>query len=238
MYTLISPKDGGRKVAIVEPAELAWEATIEETPAYDDGRKQVPVFHGHAKAGNVTGPLIYVNYGSREDFEYLKDLGINLTGSIALVRYGGTEGDRALKVQAAYLAGSIGCIIYSDPAEDGFVRGPAYPDGPFMPNDGVQRGTVSLMSWVLGDVLTPGYASLPDEPNRDPVEDNPGLNKIPSIPLAWKDAQRLLQALKGHGTKLSEVWGKGGEFSFPTSSSLFAAFSELLDLPRENKYHP
>lgn len=232
------PKDGGRKVAIVEPAELAWEATIEENPAYGDGRKQVPVFHGHAKAGNVTGPLIYANYGSREDFEHLKDLGINLTGSIALVRYGGTEGDRALKIHAAYLAGSIGCIIYSDPAEDGFVRGPAYPDGPFMPNDGVQRGTVSLMSWVLGDVLSPGYASLPDEPNRDPVENNPGLNKIPSIPLAWRDAQRLLQALKGHGTKLSETWGKGGECSFVKSSYSFAAFSELLDLLGENHYHP
>ena len=204
------PKDGGRRVSIVEPASLAWDAVIEEEMAYDDGRRQVPVFHGHSKAGNVTGPLIYANYGSREDFEHLKNQGIDMAGSIALVRYGGTEKDRALKVHAAYLAGSVGCIIYSDPAEDGFVRGPAYPDGPFMPSDGVQRGAVSLMSWVVGDVLTPGYASLPGEPNRDPVENNPGLTKIPSIPLAWRDAQRLLQALKGHGMRMDDNWGKGG----------------------------
>lgn len=212
------PKDGGRRVAIVEPAELAWEATIEENMAYDDGRKQVPVFHGHAKAGNVTGPLIYANYGTRKDFEYLKALGIDLTGSIALVRYGGKEGDRAQKIHAAYLAGSVGCIIYSDPAEDSFIQGPAYPEELFMPSDRVQRGAVSLTSWVLGDVLTPGYASLPDERNRDPLENNPGLNRIPSMPLAWRDAQRLLQALKGHGKKLSEDWGKGGQYLFVSSS--------------------
>ena len=204
------PKDGGRRVAIVEPVELGWEAVIEEEMAYDDGRKQVPVFHGHAKAGNVTGPLIYANYGSRDDFEHLKNQGINMTGSIALVRYGGTEHDRALKVHAANLAGSVGCIIYSDPAENGFVRGPAYPEGPFMPSDGVQRGAVSLMSWVLGDVLTPGYASVPGERRRDPIENNPGLNKIPSIPLGWRDAQRLLQVLKGHGMRMDDNWGKGG----------------------------
>ena len=204
------PKDGGRRVAIVEPAELAWEAMIEENLAYDDGRKQVPVFHGHSKSGNVTGPLVYANYGSREDFKHIANQGIEITGSIALVRYGGTEGDRALKIHAAYLAGAVGCIIYSDPAEDGFVQGPAYPEGPFMPSDGVQRGAVSLMSWVLGDVLTPGYASLPSESMRDPVENNPGLNKIPSIPLAWRDAQKLLQALKGHGMRMDDNWGKGG----------------------------
>lgn len=214
------PKEGGRKVAILEPVDLAWEATIEEDLTYKDGRKQVPAFHGHAKSGNVTGPLIYANYGSREDFTHLENLGINMTGSIALVRYGGTEGDRALKIHAAYLAGSVGCIVYSDPAEDGFVRGPAYPEGPFMPSDGVQRGAVSLMSWVLGDVLTPGFPSLPDERNRDPVEDNPGLNKIPSIPLAWRDAQRLLQALRGHGSEMSEDWGKGGEYYYFSILSL------------------
>ena len=204
------PRDGGRGVAIIDPVELAWEAVIEEEMVYDDGRKQIPVFHGHAKAGNVTGPLIYANYGSREDFEYLKNQGIDMNGSIALVRYGGIEHDRALKIHAATLAGSVGCIIYSDPAEDGFIQGPAYPEGRYMPSDGVQRGAVSLMSWVLGDVLTPGYASLPGEGKRDPVENNPGLNKIPSIPLAWRDAQRLLQALKGHGMRMDENWGEGG----------------------------
>jgi hypothetical protein len=184
------PRPGGRRIAIVEPPELAWEATIEEDQVYTDPpRQQTLVFHGHSKSGNVTGPLIYAGYGSREDFESLSDRGIALNGSIVLARYYGSQGDRALKVKAAELAGAAGCIIYSDPAEDGFVRGPAYPDGRLMPKDGVQRGAVSLMSWVVGDVLTPGFASNPDEKRRLSPEESPGLPQIPSLPIAWRDAK-------------------------------------------------
>ncbi|KAL9098083.1 MAG: hypothetical protein Q9163_006187 [Psora crenata] len=203
---------GARRVAIVDPPELAWDALIEEELAYpDDPEKvQVPVFHGHSRSGTVQGPLIYANYGSREDFLHLSNQGISLEGAIALVRYGGSQADRALKVWAAELAGAVGCIIYSDPAEDGFLKGDVWPAGRYMPSDAVQRGSVARTGWVLGDVLTPGYASLPSESRRDSKNNNPGLNEIPSIPLAWRDAQRLLQALKGHGIKLEDSWGKGG----------------------------
>ena len=149
--------------------------------------------------------MIYANYGSREDFRYLKDQGIDLEGSIALVKYFGTQGDRALKVKAAELAGAVGCIIYSDPRETGFLRGPTWPDGPWMPSDGVQRGAVSLMSWVIGDVLTPGWASTRTAP-RNSKENNPGLVNIPSLPISWKDAQPLLKALSGHGQKVPSAW--------------------------------
>lgn len=204
------PEEGGRRVAIVEPPEMAWEALIEEKSAYSDpSREQTLVFHGHSRSGNVTGPLIYANYGSREDFERLKDHGVDLKGSIAIVRYYGTQRDRALKVKAAEMAGSVGCIIYSDPADDGFRLGKVYPDGRYMPSDGVQRGAVSLMSWVVGDVLSSGFASLPGERKRNSKNSNPGLTNIPSIPLAWRDAQNLLQALKGHGQKAPDNW-KGG----------------------------
>lgn len=197
------PKEGGRRVAIIEPQDMAWEAKIEEEA------EQYPVFHGHSKSGTAKGHLIYANYGSRDDFQRLQNQGIDLKGSIALVRYYGSQGDRALKVRAAELAGAVGCIIYSDPAEDGFVKGQPYPDGRYMPSDGVQRGAVSLMSWVVGDVLSPGFASVPGEQRRDSKEDSKGLNKIPSIPLAWRDAQKLLQALKGHGIELDNDW-RGG----------------------------
>ena len=197
------PKKGGRRVAIVEPPDKAWEALIEEEPLYTDPpREQTLVFHGHSRSGNVTGPLIYANYGSREDFQKLKEAGIDLQGSIALVRYYGSQGDRALKVKAAELAGAIGCIIYSDPAEDGFRKGDVFPGGRYMPKDGVQRGSVALTAWVVGDVLSKGFASLPGEAKRDSKDHNPGLNNIPSIPLAWRDAKELLRALRGHGKEL------------------------------------
>lgn len=199
------PKPGGRRVAIIEPPNKAWEALIEEEPLYTDPpREQTLVFHGHSRSGNVTGPLIYANYGSREDFQQLKEAGINMEASIALVRYYGSQGDRALKVKAAELAGAIGCIIYSDPAEDGFRKGEAFPEGRFMPRDGVQRGSVAVTAWVVGDVLSKGFASLPGESQRDSKDGNPGLNNIPSIPLAWRDAQELLRALNGHGKKITK----------------------------------
>ncbi|KAJ5760971.1 hypothetical protein N7520_008127 [Penicillium odoratum] len=197
------PRDGGRKVAIIDPPDLVWEATLEENDS------KTPVFHGHSKSGNVTGPLVYANFGSREDFKLLADRGISLDGAIALVRYYGTEPDRALKIKAAELAGAAGCIIYSDPAQDGFVQGPAYPKGRYMPADGVQRGGVSLMSQVVGDVLTPGWASTPEEKHRLLPEESAGLTKIPSLPIAWRDAQRLLQALEGHGSKVPSEWVGG-----------------------------
>lgn len=194
------PRKKGREVAIIDPPHLAWEATLEENDA------EVPAFHGHSKSGNVAGPLVYANYGSREDFEFLADRGISLNGSIALVRYYGSEPDRALKIKAAELAGAAGCIIYSDPAQDGFVKGSPYPKGRFMPFDGVQRGGVSMMSQVVGDVLSPGFASTPGEGERLSPEDSPALPKIPSLPIAWRDAQRLLQALEGHGSKVPKKW--------------------------------
>ena len=204
------PKKDGRRVAIIEPLDVAWEAQIEEEAAYaDPPREQTLVFHGYSRSGNVTGPLIYANYGSREDFKRLKSQGIDLTGSIAIVRYYGTQGDRALKVKAAELAGAVGCIIYNDPAEDGFRKGKVYPEGRYVPSDGVQRGSVSLMGWVVGDPLSSGFASLPGESRRNSKYSNPGLNNIPSIPLAWRDAQKLLQAVKGHGHMVPDSW-KGG----------------------------
>lgn len=194
------PRKGDRRVAIVSPEDQKWEARLEEDNA------ETFVFHGHSASGDVTGHLIYANYGSREDFEYLKQKGISLKGAIVLVRYFGTQGDRALKVKAAEMAGAAGCIIYSDPAEDGYLKGPVYPNGRFMPEDGVQRGAVSLMSWIVGDVLSPGWASLPGEKKRLKPKDSAGLNKIPSIPMSWRDAKHLLSALKNHGTKMDGAW--------------------------------
>ncbi|KIW10646.1 hypothetical protein PV08_11610 [Exophiala spinifera] len=194
------PRKDGRRVAIVEPEEAKWEAKVEED------QERSFVFHGHSKSGDVTGPLVYANFGSREDFKTLEEKGISVKDAIVLVRYYGSQGDRALKVKAAELAGAAGCIIYSDPSQDGFVQGPTFPDGRFMPADGVQRGAVSLMSWVVGDVLTPGWAATPSNEEVLKAEDSPGLTKIPSIPISWDDAQQLLGALKGHGDRMTDVW--------------------------------
>ena len=226
------PRPDGRKVSMD-----GWEAKLDEDEAYPD-REQSLVFHGNSKLGNVTGPLIYANYGSREDFQYLSDNGIDVNGSIALVRYGGSQGDRALKVKAAELAGAIGCIIYSDPAEDGFLRGPPWPEGQTRPKDGVQRGAVSLMSMVVGDLLSPGWASTPDDKHRLKPEESLGMNQIPSIPLSWGDAQHLLQSIKGHGKSLSDDWVGGVPDVDWWSGDSSSPEVNLMNIQDEEVYQP
>jgi N-acetylated-alpha-linked acidic dipeptidase len=204
------PTADGRGVEILDHDEKpVWAAKLEEgDTGGETAGHQTYTFHGHSKTGTVKGPLIYANYGSRDDFNKLSDIGIETKGAIALVKYYGTQGDRALKIKAAELAGFAGCIIYSDPRDDGFVRGDVAPEGRFMPADGVQRGGVSLMSWVVGDVLTPGWESKQGLPRLKP-EESSGLVNIPSLPLAWRDAQVLLQHIKGYGLPAPDEW-RGG----------------------------
>lgn len=206
------PKEDGRAIELMseDGSKAIWHAGLQDGPYSPQNviGKPTLTFHGHSKSGDVRGPLIYANYGSREDFKRLQDSGIDTKGAIALVRYYGTQGDRALKVKAAELAGFAGCIIYSDPADDGFLLGKPAPAGWFMPREGVQRGAVSLMSWVVGDVLTPGWASKKGQP-REKTTQTKGLVQIPSLPISWGDAQRLLQAIEGFGEPLPEEWQGG-----------------------------
>lgn len=202
------PKPHGRRVAIVEPPELKWEALLEEDTVDNTSDKhQTLAFHGLSRTGDVTGPLVYANYGAKEDFAWLAQQGVSLNGSVVLVRYYGYQSDRAMKVKEAELAGAIGCIIYSDPADDGFAKGQVYPDGPWRPEDSVQRGSVALTSWVVGDVLTPGWASTKDA-ERLAVNDSTGLVNIPSLPLSWRDAKTLLGSLEKQkaGREVPENW--------------------------------
>ncbi|KID74628.1 Glutamate carboxypeptidase 2 [Metarhizium brunneum] len=202
------PRKDGRAVQIMDTdgKTAKWTAKLdEEERGGEAAGRQTYAFHAHSKSGDVKGPLIYANYGSPGDFQKLKDEGIDTKGAIALVRQMGTQKDVALKVKAAELAGFAGCLIYSDPAENGFVKGDVAPKGRWMPEDGVQRGSVSLKNMGVGDVLTPGWESK-KEKQRMAVEDAPGLVKIPSLPLAWRDAKVLLQQLKGHGQQVPDGW--------------------------------
>ncbi|KAF1959898.1 Zn-dependent exopeptidase [Byssothecium circinans] len=202
------PKKGGRRVAIVEPAEKAWEAKLEEGSAYDPPKAQTETFHGLSASGNVTGPLIYANYGHKKDFKSLSDSGIDVQGCVVLMRYYGTQEDRAMKLRAAQDAGVAGVLMYSDPSEDGFLKGDVWPNGRWRPEDSVQRGTVALTNMIVGDVLTPGRPSTKDQ-KRMPKDKNPALPSVPSIPISWKDAQHLLQSLDRIGDEVFPEWVGG-----------------------------
>jgi hypothetical protein len=204
------PTADGRAVEILgDDDQPVWAAELEEEDVGGpEAGHQTYVFHGHSKSGDVKGPLIYANYGSREDFKALQDSGIDARGAIAIVRYRGMDDDAALKVKAAELAGFAGCLIYTDPADDGFHKGATAPEGSWMPRDGVRRQAVSLTNWVVGDPLTPGWESVKTLP-RLAKEESPGLVQIPSLPLSWKDAEVLLQRLRGFGQRVPGEWQGG-----------------------------
>ncbi|RKP38733.1 hypothetical protein BJ085DRAFT_335, partial [Dimargaris cristalligena] len=190
-----------QRVAIVEPEPLLFDADLREPIVDEDSTSHLqrdipPAFHGFSASGNVTGRLVYANYGRPQDFARLRALGVNMTDTIVLVRYG--QVFRGLKVREAQEHGAVGVLIYSDPADDGAARGAVYPDGPWRPPGSVQRGSVQFLSDYPGDPLTPGVPAHRDA-ERLAREDVTNLPKIPSIPLSYTNALPLLRALSGHG---------------------------------------
>lgn len=203
------PTKKGRGVRVV--GEDGFVAGLEEARVDKSmGRQQTLAWHGHSRNGEVEGPLVYANGGAREDFEWLRGKGVGLNGSIALVRYYATEMDLGMKVKAAEEAGCIGVLVYSDPSDDGSGQGEVWPKGPYRPADSVHRGSVSLINMIMGDPLTPGFASN-KEVKRNKMDGNAALPNIPSLPLAWRDAKELIEALENHGEKVPKKWRGGGD---------------------------
>ena len=164
---------------------------------YQDNKQIVTGYHSYSPSGDVTADVVYANYGRTEDFAYLDAHHISVRGKIVIVRYG--DNYRGMKVYLAQQHGAAGVIIYSDPADDGYFRGDIYPDGPYRPPSGVQRGTVQYLMKYPGDPTTPGFASTPDLPaaKRIPLNQAGNMPAIPSTPLSYQDAAPILKALGG-----------------------------------------
>jgi N-acetylated-alpha-linked acidic dipeptidase len=181
--------DGGPKFV----AKLQ-EPALKEDPTSDQQSEQLPTYNVYSIDGDVTAPLVYVNYGIPEDYEQLDRLGISVKGKIVIARY--YHSWRGIKPKVAAEHGAIGCLIYSDPHEDGFVQGETFPAGPYRPPDGVQRGSVADMPYYPGDPLTPGVGATKDA-KRLKIEEAATITKIPVLPISYGDAQPLLAALTG-----------------------------------------
>jgi len=156
--------------------------------------KITPLFNGYSASGDVTGPLVYANYGLPGDYEELKKVGVDVKGKIVIVRYGNSF--RGVKAKVAEDNGAVGCIIYSDPADDGYMQGDVYPKGPWRPVASGQRGSVQYLFDYPGDPLTPGKPSIAGVPRLKP-EDATDLTKIPVQPIAYDVAKTLISPLRG-----------------------------------------
>jgi len=195
------------KVRILElTAPTAFKASLAEPPLAEDATsgqtaEQLPVYNAYSIDGDVSGELVYVNYGVPKDYEELERRGIDVKGKIVIARYYGSW--RGIKPKVAAEHGAIGCIIYSDPHEDGFFKGDVYPKGAWRNSRGAQRGSVMDMPLYPGDPLTPGVGATADA-KRLALKDAATLTKIPVLPISSGDALPLLQAIAG--TVAPEAW--------------------------------
>ena len=190
------PMPTERLLELIEPetyrAKLT-ESTFSEDEDTSDA-DQLPSFNAYSADGDVTGELVYVNYGIPEDYVQLAEMGIDVEGKIAIARYGRSW--RGIKAKLAQENGAIGCLIYSDPKEDGYYQGDVYPNGPYRPWSGVQRGSIMDMPIHPGDPLTPGWGAEKDGKKLD-VSEARTLVKIPVLPISYEDALPLLKNIKG-----------------------------------------
>ena len=170
------------------------EAIIKEDPT-SSNRKITPLFNGYAATGDVTAPLVYANYGLPPDYEALEKAGVDVKGKIVIVRYGNSF--RGVKAKVAQDHGAVGCIIYSDPAEDGYAQGDVYPKGPWRPVAAGQRGSVQFLFQYPGDPLTPGKPAIPGTPRLTLEQAYADIPRIPVQPLAYDEARKLIEPLKG-----------------------------------------
>jgi len=176
------------KAVLAEPA-LKEDATSGQVA------EQLPIYNAYSVDGDVTGEVVYVNYGVPRDYEELEQRGVDVKGRIALARYGLSW--RGIKPKVAAEHGAIGCLIYSDPRDDGYFKGDSYPRGPYRNETGAQRGSVADMPLYPGDPLTPGVGATPEVAKGIDLGQAKTLTKIPVMPIAYADALPLLKALGG-----------------------------------------
>ena len=118
-FQVLFPTPRLRRLELVAPTRFT--ASLEEPPLAQDATsdqrdEQLPSYNAYSIDGNVSGELVYVNYGVPADYEDLERRGIDVRGKIIIARYGGSW--RGIKPKVAAEHGAIGCLIYSDPRDD------------------------------------------------------------------------------------------------------------------------
>jgi len=202
-------------VDVTAPATVTMHGPSPERVSVDpfqDDPRIMPAFNGMSPSGDIEAEVVYANYGAPEDLERLEKAKVDVRGKIVMVRYG--KNFRGVKVFVAQEHGAAGVLLYSDPADDGFKHGDAYPIGPWRPESAVQRGSVGYMFFYPGDPTTPGIASTPSLPEnkRVPPAKAEQLPALPVTPLSYKDARPILEALRGPAAP--QEWQGAGPFTY------------------------
>jgi N-acetylated-alpha-linked acidic dipeptidase len=197
-FQVLFPTPKTRLLEMTGPTKFT--AKLEEPalaidPTSGQKDEQLPTYNSYSPDGDVSGPLVFVNYGLPADYEQLERLGVSVKGAIVIAKYGNSW--RGVKPRVAWEHGAVGCLIYSDPADDGYAEDRTFPEGPMRPKDGVQRGSVMDFPHAYpGDPLTPGVGATEGAKRLD-IKDAKNIAPIPTLPISYGDAQPMLAALTG-----------------------------------------
>jgi N-acetylated-alpha-linked acidic dipeptidase len=196
-FHVLFPTPKTRIVEMTAPEKFKLklqEPALKEDATSGQVAEQLPSYNAYSIDGDVTAPLVYVNYGVPADYDELARRGIDVKGKIVIARYGGSW--RGIKPKVAAEHGAVGCLIYSDPRNDGYYQGDVYPKGAWKNEHGVQRGSVMDMPLHPGDPLTKGIGATKDAKRID-IKDAQVLTRIPVLPISYADALPLLRNLDG-----------------------------------------
>ena len=224
-FSALFPTPQSRVLALLGPEPYTarlQEPPIAVDPTSSQTSEQLPTYNAYSRDGDVTGRLVYVNYGRPEDYQVLDRMGISVKGMIVIARYGMSW--RGIKPKVAAEHGAVGCIIYSDPRDDGYFQGDSYPNGPMRPAEGVQRGSVMDMPIYPGDPQTPGVGAVPGV-KLIPLDQVQTITKIPVLPISYADAMPFLKALGGN--TVPEAWRGGLPFTYHFGPSTVEAHLAL-----------
>lgn len=234
-FEALFPTPKSRRLELLGPTKFVAkleEPALAVDPTSDQKKEQLPTYNAYSRDGDVTAPLVYVNYGSPADYEELERMGVSVKGAIVIARYGQTW--RGIKPKLAAEHGAVGCLIYSDPKDDGYGRGEPYPQGPMRPAKGVQRGSVMDMPVYPGDPQTPGVGAKPGV-KTIPLDQVQTITKIPVMPISYADATPFLQALGGQ--TVPENWRGGLPFTYRVGpSKVMAHFAVSFNWDRKPLY--
>jgi N-acetylated-alpha-linked acidic dipeptidase len=198
-FSTLFPTPKTRKLELLGPDKFTAkldEPVLKIDPTSDQKKEQLPTYNAYSRDGDVTAPLVYVNYGAPADYEQLEAMGVSVKGAIVIARYGQTW--RGIKPKLAAEHGAVGCLIYSDPRDDGYARGAIFPEGPARPPEGVQRGSVMDMPSYPGDPQSPGVGTAKGtSPQLVPLDQVQTITKVPVLPISYEDATPFLKALGG-----------------------------------------
>ena len=224
-FSTLFPTPKSRKLELLGPTPFTaklQEPAVDVDPTSNQRDEQLPTYNAFSRDGDVTAPLVYVNYGAPDDYKQLESMGVSVKGAIVLARYGMTW--RGIKPKLAAEHGAVGCLIYSDPRDDGYSAGDVFPQGAMRPEDGVQRGSVMDMPVYPGDPQTPGVGSV-EGAKLIPIDKVETITKIPVLPISYSDAKPFLMALKGE--MVPEAWRGGLPIPYKTGPSVIKAHLAL-----------